>query len=272
MIVLFIKWTLLLIVLAVLLALVMRLCICFTLPWPKFRIIPDAIYCYYGAPGSGKSTVLAAYAKRALRAGVTVYSNIPIKGCRVFEKSDFGVWRQDNCLILWDEIGTDAHARNFKSNFGLEQIKAFKMHRHENAMLVVASQSFEDPDKIIRVLTTDIFVVSRYPKLSPFHNFVKCRRMNKKPDLDELTHQPIDLYYWAFFGTQKFYGPFIWPIYDSWIRLGLPNKPIWQVYGEPDLVLDPVTDDYFYSELPEAPAECTSADADGVLLENDSNE
>lgn len=243
------KLLILLMLMAIALMLVMRVCRCFSLPWPKFRLENDAIYTFYGAPGSGKTTILAHYAKIALRAGITVYSNVPIKGCRQFDKSDFGVFLMENCLILWDEIGVDAHARNFKSNFTMDAVKFFKEHRHENAELMVFSQGFEDPDKVIRVLSTDLYVVSRYPQLSLFRNFIKCRRMEKKPDLDELTHKPDDIYFWKFFGVRRVYAPPCWKLFDSWHRLGLPQKPIWHVFGEGDLVYDPVNDDYVMSEI-----------------------
>lgn len=250
--------------LAVFLAFTLRVCRCFTLPFPKFRIDNSAIYTFYGAPGSGKTTVLAAYAKLALRSGITVYSNVPIKGCREFDKSDFGIWKMDNCLILWDEIGVDANARNFKMNFTIPQIKFFKYHRHENAMMMVFSQGFDDADKIIRTLSTDLFVVSRHGQLSLFRNFIKVRRIKKTPDIDELSHKPDDIYFWQFFGTRRFYAPLVWPIFDSFSRLGLPDKPIWHVFGVGDLIYDPITEDYYYSDTaPASAAECTSAAADG---------
>lgn len=254
MIVLFIKWTILLLILAILWAFILRICRCFTLPFPKFRLNNSAIYTFYGSPGSGKTTVLAAYAKLALQSGITVYSNVPIKGCREFDKNDFGIWKMDNCLILWDEVGVDANSRNFKQNFTIQQIKFFKYHRHENAMMMVFSQGFDDADKIIRTLSTDLFVVSRHSSLSPFRNFIKIRRIDKKPDIDEMTHKPDDIYFWRFFGTRRFYAPLIWPIFDSYARLGLPSKPIWHVYGVGDAVLDPETDSYC---LPEETASCS---------------
>lgn len=247
MIVLFFKWMLVLVILSIIFMFIMRICRCFSLSWPKFRLNNSAIYTFYGAPGSGKTTVLAHYAKIALAAGITVYSNVPIKGCREFDKSDFGVWAMDNCLILWDEVGVDANSRNFKANFTIQQIKFFKYHRHENAMMMVFSQGFDDADKIIRTLSTDLFVVSRYSSLSPFRNFIKVRRMDKKPDLDEITHKPDDIYFWQFLGTRRVYAPRVWPIFDSYTRLGLPDKPIWHVFDQGDLVFDPITETYTQS-------------------------
>lgn len=238
------KLFLFLVIGSILLAFIMRICRCFGLPWPRFRLDNSAIYTFYGAPGSGKTTVLAFYAKLALRQGITVYSNVPIKGCREFDKSDFGVYAMDDCLILWDEVGVDANSRNFKSNFTIEQVKFFKYHRHENAMMMIFSQGFDDADKILRTLSTDLFVVSRYGPLSIFRNFIKIRRMDKKPDLDELTHKPDDIYFWKFFGTRRIFAPLVWPIFDSWSRLNLPNRPIWHVFGVGDLVFDPISETY----------------------------
>lgn len=238
------KLMILLLLASIVLLFIMRVCRCFSLPWPKFRLINSAIYTFYGSPGSGKTTLLAHYAKLALDQGITVYTNVPIKGCRQFDKSDFGIWRMDNCLILWDEVGVDANSRNYKQNFTLEQIKFFKYHRHENAMMMVFSQGFDDADKIIRTLSTDLFVVSRYSSISPFRNFIKVRRMDKKPDLDDITHKPDDIYFWRMLGTRRVYAPRVWPIFDSYTRLGLPQKPCWHVYHGNDLVYDELTQQY----------------------------
>lgn len=77
----------------------------FPLPFPRFQFNPSALYTFYGAPGSGKSTLACWMARKAISCGVTVYSNMPIDGCREFQKSDLGVWNMENCLVLWDEVG-----------------------------------------------------------------------------------------------------------------------------------------------------------------------
>lgn len=82
-----------------------RCCEMFALPIPRFKLRPSALWTFYGAPGSGKSTLAAYFAKRALQSGITVYSNMPIKGCRRFDKEDLGVNLMENCLVLWDEVG-----------------------------------------------------------------------------------------------------------------------------------------------------------------------
>ena len=126
----------------------------FPLRFPTFRFDPSALYSFYGAPGSGKSTLACFFARKAIASGITVYSNMPIVGCREFTKADLGTWLMEDCLVLWDEVGVDANSRNFKSNFTQDQIKWLKYHRHEHAMVMIFSQGFDDMDKIIRTLSS----------------------------------------------------------------------------------------------------------------------
>ena len=111
--------------------LLLKLCEFLSLGIPKFKLEPSALYTFYGAPGSGKTTLLCHFALRALKSGITVYSNVPIKGCIEFDKSDLGRYLMEDCLILWDEVGVDANSRNFKANFNIDQIKFLKYH-HRN--------------------------------------------------------------------------------------------------------------------------------------------
>lgn len=203
-----------------------RVCEFFALPIPKFKLQPSALYTFYGAPGSGKSTLAAYFAKRALDAGITVYSNLPINGCRQFEKADLGKYLMENCLVLWDEVGVDANSRNFKANFTSDNIKWLKYHRHENAMVMVFSQGFDDMDKIIRTLSTEMFVVRK-----GIFNTITYRRIAKKPDIDEITHKPDDIYDFVPLSKKRIYSRRIWPMFNSYERLGLPSKDEWYIFG-----------------------------------------
>lgn len=194
----------------------------------KFYFDPSALYCFYGAPGCGKSTLASWFARCAIANGYTVYSNMPIKGCRKFDKSDIGVWCMENCLVLWDEIGVDANSRNFKTNFNINQIKWLKYHRHENAMVMIFSQGFDDMDKIVRTLTTAAFIVKK-----GLFKTVKYKRIAKNPDIDEITHKPDDLYSFVPFSTKRISARSAWKYFDSFSRLNLPHKN-WEIYGESD--------------------------------------
>lgn len=197
----------------------------FPLSFPKFHFDPSALWCFYGAPGCGKSTLAAWYAAKALASGITVYSNMPILGCREFDKKDMGTWLMEDCLVLWDEVGVDANSRNFKNNFTHDQIKWLKYHRHERAMVMIFSQGFDDMDKIVRTLTTAAFVVRR-----GVFNTIKYQRIAKRPDIDEITHKPDDIYSFVPFSTRRIFAPSAWKLFDSFQRLGLPERE-WFVFG-----------------------------------------
>lgn len=199
--------------------LVYRVLSWFPLSFPRFRFDPSALYTFYGSPGCGKSTLACYFARKAISSGIKVYSNMPIKGCYHFDKSDLGSYLMEDCLVLWDEVGVDANSRNFKSNFTIDQIKWLKYHRHENAMVMVFSQGFDDMDKIIRVLSTHAFVVER-----GFFRTVTFKRIAKKPDIDEITHKPDDIYSFVPFSKKRIFAPVLWKYFDSFSRLGLPKK------------------------------------------------
>lgn len=215
--------------LILILFLAFRLCSFFCLPIPRFKLQPSSLYTFYGAPGCGKSTLAAYFARRAQLSGITVYSNLPINGCRKFEKEDLGTYLMENCLILWDEVGVDANSRNYSLNFkGNPQIVKFlKYHRHENAMMMVFSQGFDDMDKIIRTLSTEMFVVRR-----GIFNTIKYKRIAKKPDIDEITHKPDDIYDFVPFSTKRIFAPIVWKMFNSYERLNLPEREQWYIFGQ----------------------------------------
>lgn len=197
----------------------------FPISFPRFQFDPSALWCMYGSPGSGKSTLAAWFAAKAMASGYTVYSNMPIIGTREFDKRDLGVWNIDNALVLWDEVGVDANSRNFKNNFTIDQIKWLKYHRHENCMVIIFSQGFDDMDKIIRTLTTAAFVVRK-----GIFKTITYKRIQKRPDIDEITHKPDDIYSFVPFSTKRIFAPAVWKHFDSFTRLGLPDRE-WNIFG-----------------------------------------
>lgn len=217
-----------------LIILVFRFCEFLSLGFPKFQLNPSALYTFYGAPGSGKTTLLCHFAVRAIKSGIKVYSNVPISGCLEFDKTDLGKYLMEDCLILWDEVGVDANSRNFKANFTLDQIRFLKYHRHERAEIMVFSQGFDDADKIIRTLSTELFVVRK-----GFFKTVSYRRIAKRPDIDDITHKPDDIYFFAPLSKKRIFCPVLWKHFDSYSRLGLPEKENWNLYGSNDEDVSP---------------------------------
>ena len=196
----------------------------FPLSFPRFRFNASSLSIWYGAPGVGKSTLAAFFALKALASGIPVYSNMPIKGTYFFDKYDIGRYLIENCLVLIDEAGVDYNSRNFKANFTPEQIKWFKYHRHERAQVMIFSQGFDDMDKILRTLGTEMYVVRR-----GIFRTITYRRIRKRPDIDEMTHKPDDLYSFEPMSKRRIFAPAVWHAFDSYSRLGLPEKdfPLW---------------------------------------------
>lgn len=200
--------------------------------WPKMKLYSSRCSIYYGAPGSGKTTWAAYLCDRAQKSGYKVFSNVPIKGAYKVNKSDLGVWAINDALLIWDEAGIEFNSRDYKQNFtkqsgSLDVLKWFKYHRHENVELAVFSQGFDDMDKKIRDLNTDMFIVRKgiIPKT------VVRKRIKKRPDIDDLTHTPIDKYYFVKFATNRIYAPSVWKKFDSFDKLGLPEKENWEIWG-----------------------------------------
>lgn len=195
----------------------------------KCHIKAGRLTVYYGAPGVGKTTFAAALAKHYHRSGIRVYSNVPISGTYRIERNDLGRYCIENCLLIWDEVGVDFHARNFKSNFTPEQIKFFKYHRHENCEVVIFSQGFDDMDKVLRILATEMYVLRR--SLLPY--LITAKLIRKRPNIDENTHQPIDYYDFVKFSSKRILAPMYWKMFNSYTRLGLPEKEfhLWDAEG-----------------------------------------
>ena len=195
----------------------------------KVKLRPSRFITYYGAPGVGKSTWSAYLADRYIRSGIKVYSNLPIQGCYKIDKDDIGKYLIENCLILWDECGTDFNSRSFKTNFTKEQIRFWKYHRHEGAEIAMFSQGFDDMDKILRTLCTEMYVLRR--SFLPY--LITAKPIRKMPSIDENTHQPIDYYDFRKMSTERIFAPLSWKLFNSYERLGLPahDFPLWGAEG-----------------------------------------
>lgn len=208
------------------------------LQYPKFKLSPSRLSVFYGGPGSGKTTFAAFFTRKALASGIPVYSNVPILGAYEISKDDIGRFNIPYGLLIIDEAGVEYNNRDFGSSFskksgGAAALEWYKKHRHENVEVMIFSQGFDDMDKKLRDLASDMFVVSH--SLLPF--FIKARRIRKRPSIDENTHQPIDYYDFVPLLVKRIFSPVLWKFFDSFDRMGLPEKDLWKVYGENELTL-----------------------------------
>ena len=59
---------------------------------------------YFGVPGSGKTTFASYLAKKDLKHGLKVYSNVPIVGTyRLEPKQDIGIYMIEDARLIIDE-------------------------------------------------------------------------------------------------------------------------------------------------------------------------
>ena len=200
--------------------------------FPKYRLKPSNCSIFYGAPGSGKTTMAVFYARCAQLAGIPVYSNVPISGAYILDKSDLGSYQIHDALIIVDEAGVSYNNREFRKNFSgsVSQERAlewWKKHRHEGCEIMVFSQGFDDMDKKIQVLGTHYYIVRQ----SLLGLFIVTRRIIKSPQIDKLTHQPIDEYSFVPFSTKRVLKRPLWRFFDSFDRMDLPVK-VFEKYGQ----------------------------------------
>lgn len=174
---------------------------------------------YFGVPGSGKTTIAAYLAKKALKKNKKVYSNVSIKGTHEVCKQDIGNYLIDNGLLIIDEAGVDYNNRKFKS-FTDEEVYFFKHHRHYKVDVAIFSQGYDDMDLKLRTLATRLYIV----KKSIFPGFIKRKLITKRIGIDKQTSQIIDKYSFAILGTKYIYCPKLWKMFNSYSTKDLPIK------------------------------------------------
>ena len=199
----------------------------------RAKLSPSSLSIYYGAPGSGKTTYAAWLASVYLRSGIPVYSNVPIHGCLSINRSDLGKYSVIDGLVIIDEAGVEFNNRNtnsFSKSSGEQALlEWFKKHRHEGCEVVVFSQGFDDMDKKIRTLATNMYLVRR----SFIPGCIVRKTIRKRPGIDEYTHKPDDLYDFVRLSGKRIWARSVWGSFDSFDRMQLPVK-MFHRFGEDD--------------------------------------
>ena len=148
------------------------------------------IKCYFGVPGVGKSTILAKEYKKNKKKYDNIYTiNLQLKNVEKIKFEDLGKYKFYNSLILIDEITMDADNREFK-NFDKNIRDFFILHRHLKCDIIYATQNFENVDKKIRDLTSELWYMSKsvVPILTEFTTAKRIyRNININENTSELT-------------------------------------------------------------------------------------
>lgn len=128
----------------------------------KYRTFrnPYKLYMIFGKKGSGKSSYLAKLAVKYSKRGWNIYTNmddLAVPGVRYINPHDLGDYVPcPHSVVLLDEVGMLYDNRDFK-NFRPAVRDFFKLQRHYQCIVYLASQSF-DIDKKLRDLTDKMFL------------------------------------------------------------------------------------------------------------------
>lgn len=181
----------------------------------------------FGAPGTGKTTLLAYLSRYFLSHGFRVYANFDLKDTIRIEDTDLGSFSFNDSILLLDELGISMSNRDFKSGLMTDKkrLRYMKKIRHylqksKNGACFVASQGWDDIDKKVRDLCTNYFLLKRWFGLTII------KPLYKDCDVDSLQHVPVDFFEfapiwdWKFIMRRRYYKYF-----DSYDCEPLPEFP-----------------------------------------------
>lgn len=143
---------------------------------------PYKLYLVFGKKGSGKSTYLVKLARKYMKRGWIVYTNMEelfIPGVRHFDIRHLGDFVPEaHSLLLLDEVGMIWDNRDYKT-FKPQVRDFFKLQRHYHVLVYMASQTF-DVDKKLRDLCDGMFLHSNFARV-----FTLGKRITRKVIITE---------------------------------------------------------------------------------------
>lgn len=192
------------------------------------------IKCYFGVPGCGKSTILVReYLKNRKRYDNIYTINIQIANVPMIDKSDLEEYKFKNCLILWDEITMDADNREFKS-FSKNLRDFFILHRHLGCDIIYATQNFENVDKKVRDLTSELWYMSK-SVIPLFKHFTLAKRIYRNININEMSSELTLGYRFCNFLESIFvsnckivFRPRYYKYFDTHDELSLKGRPLYE--------------------------------------------
>lgn len=196
-----------------------------------------AVSLYFGLPGCGKTTMMAALALKAVKEKKyeNIYCNVhvAVPGVTYIDNECIGMYDLHDALILIDEATLFADSRDFK-NFGKDKITYFLEHRHFNVDIILFTQQWDGVDRKIRVITDRVYYVYKGKLLGKW--FTRCYRIpygiiipDPKKDSSEKLGEIVQGYSKPPLLVRLFspwlYRPRYYKYFDSWERPQLPSLP-----------------------------------------------
>lgn len=188
---------------------------------------------FFGVPGVGKTTLLAAMALKYRGKYKNIYSNVHLKidGVTFIDDDCIGKYELRDCLILIDEASIFADNRDYKSfNKNGTRLEFFLMHRHHCADIILFTQGYNAVDKKLRTLTVNLYYMQKkgifghwFTKYYPISYGIAFPDGERLGEIAEGYSQPPFIV--RLFTTKHIYRPKYYPYFDSWAIRELPKLP-----------------------------------------------
>lgn len=188
---------------------------------------------FFGVPGVGKTTLLAAMAMKYRGKYKNIYANVHLKipGVTFIDDDCIGKYELRDCLILIDEASIFADNRDYKAfNKNGTRLEYFLMHRHHCADIILFTQGYNAVDKKLRTLTVNLYYMQKkglfghwFTKYYPISYGIAFPDGERLGEIAEGYSQPPFIV--RLFTTKRIYRPKYYPYFDSWSIRELPKLP-----------------------------------------------
>lgn len=188
---------------------------------------------YFGVPGVGKTTLLAALALQYRKKYKTIYSNVRLKipGIIYIDDECIGKYELRDCLILIDEASIFADNRDYKKfNANGTRLEYFLTHRHHKADIILFTQGYNAVDKKLRTLTVNLYYMRKvfpigfwWTTYYPIKYGIAFPTGENLGEIAEGYSQPPLIM--RLFTTKHIFRPKYYKYFDSWEITELPPLP-----------------------------------------------
>lgn len=177
----------------------------------------------FGKPGCGKTTDMRKTAKYYLKKGYHVYSNVEllIDGVRLYDTKNFGMWTDENSVILLDEVNLWFDNRSFK-NTSKQAVDYTRLFRHNKTIIICYSQTF-DMEKKFRDIADEMWLMYKFARVFTYSKKIKkvltIRQAQYSQDADSQVVDNLEFYSIFSPGSRKLtFNPPYFKYFDSFSK------------------------------------------------------